>query len=146
MKYQNQIEINQPLKRVIELFDNPENLKYWQPGLESFEHISGTPGQPGTKSRLKYNMGNRKIEMIETITRRNLPDEFSGTYEAKGVYNIISNKFFPLGDYKTKWVAENEFQFSGFMKLMGWLMPGMFKKQSQKFMEDFKKFAENYAG
>ena len=146
MKYQNEIEINLPLYRVIELFDNPDNLKHWQPGLESFEPISGTPGQPGAKSRLKYNMGNRKIEMIETITKRNLPDEFSGTYEAKGVYNIISNRFISLGDYKTRWVADNEFQFSGFMKLMGWLMPGLFKKQSQKYLEDFKKFAENSAG
>ena len=36
MKYQNEIEINLPLNRVIELFDNPDNLKRWQPGLESF--------------------------------------------------------------------------------------------------------------
>ena len=142
MKYQNEIEINLPINRVIELFDNPDNMKHWQPGLESFEHLSGTPGQPGAKSRIKYNMGNRKIDMIETITKRNLPDEFSGTYETKGVYNLISNKFIPLGANKTKWVTETEFQFSGFMKIFGWLMPGAFKKQSQKFMQDFKTFAE----
>jgi hypothetical protein len=142
MKYTNEIEINLPLTKVIELFDNPENMKHWQPGLQSFEPISGTPGQTGAKSRLKYQMGKRNIEMIETITKRNLPDEFSGTYEAKGVFNIISNKFIPLGPNKTKWVADNEFQFSGFMKLMGWLMPGAFKKQSQKYLEYFKEFAE----
>lgn len=28
------------------------------------------------------------------------------------------------------------------MKVMGFLMPGMFKKQSQQFAEDFKAFAE----
>ena len=87
-------------------------------------------------------MGNREIEMIETITRRNLPEEFSGTYDAKGVHNIISNKFIELGPNKTKYLTESEFQFKGFMKLMGWLMPGAFKKQSQKFLEDFKAFAE----
>ena len=146
MKYQNEVEIDLPIERVIELFDNPENLQYWQPGLQSFEHISGTPGQPGAKSRLKYLMGNRKIEMIETILKRNLPDEFSGTYEAKGVYNIVSNRFIPLGAYKTKIVAHNEFQLSGFMKLIGWLMPGTFKKQTQKYLEDFKAFAEKTAG
>src|SRR5688572_2628124 len=118
MKYQNEIEINLPLHRVIELFDNPENMKEWQPGLKSFEHVSGTPGQPGAKSRLKYDMGKRKIEMIETITKRNLPEEFNGTYEAKGVVNLISNKFYPVGVNQTKWVTENEFQFSGFMKII----------------------------
>ncbi|MFC5269841.1 SRPBCC family protein [Adhaeribacter terreus] len=143
MKYTNEIELNLPLNRVIELFDDPENLKHWQPGLQSFEHISGTPGQVGAKSRLKYKMGNREIEMIETILKRDLPHAFDGTYEAKGVYNIVSNKFIPLGPNKTKWVAENEFRFSGFMKLMGWLMPGAFKKQSQKYLEQFKAFAES---
>ena len=142
MKYQNEIEIDLPVNKVVELFDNPENLKHWMPGLQSFEHISGTPGQPGAKSRLFYKMGKREIEMIETITNRNLPDEFAGTYEAKGVYNVVSNKFIPVATNKTKWVTDNEFRFSGFMKLMGWFMPGAFKKQSQQYLELFKTFAE----
>jgi hypothetical protein len=143
MRYTNEAEINLPIDRVIELFDNPDNMKHWQPGLQSFEHISGTPGQPGAKSRLRYKMGKREVEMIETITKRDLPREFSGTYEAKGVLNIISNYFTPLGPGKTKWVTESEFRFSGMMKLLGFLFPGMFKKQSQKFLDDFKKFAES---
>ena len=142
MKYSNEIEINLPLNKVIELFENPDNMKHWQPGLQSFEHISGTPGQVGAKSRLKYKMGKREIEMIETITKQNLPDEFAATYEAKGVYNLLFNKFIPVSENKTKWVSETEFKFSGFMKLIGFLMPGTFKKQSQKYLDDFKTFAE----
>ena len=80
MKYTVETEINLPIARVVELFDDPENLKHWQPGLLSFEPISGTPGQPGAKSKLKYKMGKRDIEMVETISVRNFPDEFSGTY------------------------------------------------------------------
>jgi carbon monoxide dehydrogenase subunit G len=142
MKYTTEIEINLPVNKVIDLFDNPENMKQWQPGLQSFEHISGTPGQPGAKSKLKYKMGNRDVEMIETITVRNLPEEFSGTYEAKGVLNIVKNKFISLPDGKTKYIAENEFQLSGMMKLFGLLMPGAFRKESFKFMTQFKEFAE----
>ena len=144
MKYINEVEIDLPIQKVVELFDNPDNMKYWQPGLQSFEHISGEPGREGAKSRLKYKMGNRDIEMIETITRRDLPDEFSGIYETKGVYNLISNRFIPINETRTKYVSETEFQFSGMMKLFGWIMPGAFKKQSQKFMDDFKKFAESH--
>ena len=144
MKYRNEIEIDLPRSRVIELFDNQENLKHWQPGLLSFEHISGTPGQPGAKSRLKYKMGNREIEMIETIIRRNLPDDYDFIFDAKGVHNLVSNKFEEIGPNKTRYITDSEFQFSGFMKIMGWLMPGAFKKQSQKFLEDFKRFAENH--
>jgi hypothetical protein len=142
MKYSNEVEINQPLQKVIELFDNPANMPHWQPGFISMEHISGEAGQPGAKSRLKYKMGKRDVEMIETITQRNLPHEFHGTYEAKGVYNVQKNYFTPLGDNKTKWVSESEFKFSGMMKLFGWLMPGVFKKQSQKYLDLFKEFAE----
>ena len=58
-------------------------------------------------------MGKREVEMIETITVRNLPDEFSGTYEAKGVFNIAKNKFVKLSETRTKYITENEFQFKG---------------------------------
>lgn len=112
-------------------------------GLQSFEHISGTPGQPGAKSKLKFKMGKREIEMIETITVRNLPDEFSGIYEAQGVNNIVKNKFVKISEDKTKYITENEFQFKGLMKIIGFLMPNAFKKQSMKYLNDFKKFAEN---
>ena len=49
MKYTTQVEINLPRKRVIELFDNSENLKKWQEGLISFDHIEGEAGKEGAK-------------------------------------------------------------------------------------------------
>ncbi len=142
MKYSNEIEINLPLNKVIELFENPDNMKHWQPGLQSFEHISGTRGQVGARSRLIYKMGKREIEMVETIIKQNLPEVFAATYDAKGVHNLQSNKFIPVSEDKTKWVTDTEFKFSGFMKLIGFLMPGTFKRQSQKYLDDFKTFAE----
>ena len=144
MKYSSEVIINRPVQKVVDLFDNPNNLKYWQPGLQSFEHISGEPGKPGAKSRIKYKMGKRDIEMIETIKVRNLPDEFSGTYEAKGVWNEVKNHFIPIDANTTKYISETEFKLSGFMKLIAWLMPGTFRKQTEKFMKDFKTFAENH--
>lgn len=142
MNYTCEVTIAQPIARVIELFDQPANLKHWQPGLQSIEPISGTPGQPGARSRLRYDMNGRKIEMIETITRRNLPADFVGQYEAKGVYNVAHSHFTALGPNQTKWTMETEFDFRGFMKLAGWFAPGTFRKQSQQMMTDFKQFAE----
>ncbi len=143
MKYTTEIEIEKPIEKVIELFDNPDNLKKWMEGLQSFEHLSGTPGQPGAKSRLFFKMGKREVEMIETITVRNLPDEFSGTFEAKGVFNIAKNKFVKVSETRTKYICENEFQFKGFMKIFAFLMPGAFKKQSFKYLQHFKNFVES---
>jgi len=143
MQYTNDIVINIPLKKVILLFENPENMSKWQPELISFEHISGEPGKEDAKSRLKYKMGKREIEMIETITKNNLPVQFDGTYVAKGVFNEISNRFIAVSENKTKWISHNIFKFSGFMKIIGILMPGSFSKQSCRYMEQFKEFAEN---
>lgn len=142
MKYSHQIEIKLPLNKVIELFDNPENMKQWQPGLIGYELIDGEAGQPGTKMRLNYKMGKREIEMIETISVRNLPEEFSATYEAKGVWNEVKNTFEETPEGNTIWKTENEFKFKGFMKLMAAVMPGAFKKQSFKYLVYFKEFAE----
>jgi carbon monoxide dehydrogenase subunit G len=142
MKYTAEIDIQKPLDKVIELFDNPDNLPKWMEGLQSFEHISGTPGQPGAKSRLKFKMGKREMEMIETIETRNLPHEFTGRYEAGGTVNIVKNRFVKLSENRTKYISEQEFQFKGFMKIIAFLMPGMFKKQTMKFLKAFKAFAE----
>lgn len=142
MKYSSEIVIDLPRERVIELFDNPDHLLKWQPGLQSFEHLSGTPGQPGARSRLVFDMNGRRIEMIETVTVRNLPDEFSGTYETGGVFNIVRNFFYGDGPERTRWVSENEFQFSGYMRLLAPLLGGSLRKQSVSFQQDFKRFAE----
>ncbi|MEO8209312.1 MAG: SRPBCC family protein [bacterium] len=142
MKYTLEIEIDKPIDKVIEIFDNPDNMDKWMEGLQSFKHLSGTPGQPGAKSELKFKMGKREIDMVETILVRNLPDEFTGTYEAKGVFNIVQNKFISLPGNKTKYITEQEFKFTGYMKIIGLLMPGAFKKQSMKYLKDFKNYAE----
>ncbi len=144
MKYRISITLNLPRQKVIELFDNPDNMKHWQKGFISFEHVSGTPGQEGAVSNLKYKMGKRSMELIETILKRDLPEEFHGTYDTKGVHNIQENYFKEIDEHTTEWISVTEFQFSGLMmKAMGFFMPGAFKKQSFKFMEAFKNFAEN---
>ena len=122
MKYSCEVTIAKPRDKVIELFDNSDNMARWQQGLQSYEHISGEPGQPGAKMRLNYDMNGRKVEMVETITSRNFPDEFSGTYEAKGVMNWVTNRFYEEGADKTRWVLDTEFKFSGFNDRMASLI------------------------
>ena len=111
MKYSVDIEIKLPRKKVAELFDNPDNMKEWQKGFVSMEHISGEAGKSGAKSKLRYKMKNREIEMVETILERNLPNEFTATYEAKGVWNRIVNEFHDTPEGHTKWITHQEFQF-----------------------------------
>ncbi len=143
MKYSTEVTINRPRQQVVELFDNPELMPKWQKGFISMAQISGEPGQAGAKANLVYDMNGRKIEMVETIITRSLPDEFTATYEAKGVHNVVANRFYEDGPDKTRWVMANEFNFTGFMKLIGMLMPGSFRKQTLDDMNRFKAFAES---
>jgi len=143
MKYSCDITIDLPRPRVIELFDNPDNLPKWMEGLQSFEHVEGTPGEPGAISRLNFKMGKREFFMTETMISRNLPDEMTGRYDMDGTINHVTVRFEDLGNGKTKYTSISEFELKGFMmKIMGFLMPGMFKKQTMKYLVAFKNWAE----
>jgi len=143
MKYSTQVSIQLSREKVIELFDSTENLYKWQPGLLRFEHLSGEPGKAGAKSRMVYEARKGELEMVETITQRNLPDEFHGTYEARGVFNQVSNFFTEEKDGTTVWRTENVFRFKGMMALMAPFMKKAFTHNTLLTMERFKVFAES---
>ncbi|MBT8209233.1 MAG: SRPBCC family protein [Eudoraea sp.] len=143
MKYTCEILVDVPRTVFIEKLDNPENMILWQQGLLRYKVLSGTPGEEGAKMELHYKMGKRELVMIETILKQDFPNEFHATYDAKGVHNIQRNYFEEVTAGQTRWRAESEFQFAGFfMKLMAFFMPGAFKKQSLRYLRDFKAFAE----
>lgn len=144
MKYTSEIIIDLPREEVIRTLDNPDNMKHWQKGLVGYSLIDGTPGEDGSKMELEYKMGKRNVVMVETIIKNQFPEEFHAHYDAKGVHNEQRNYFHEIEGNKTKWVSESMFKFAGFgMKLIAFLMPGAFKKQSMKYLNDFKNFAEN---
>lgn len=143
MKYSNEITINIPFSKMIQLFENPENLKKWQPDVVSFERVSGEIGQPGAVSKMKVDMKVKVIEMKEIILERNLPSTFKMKYEADGVTNIVTNSFREVSADQTYWKMHNDFRFQGIMKYAALALKGIFKKQTLVTMERFKKFAES---
>ena len=142
MKYTTQIIINLPRKRVIELFDSMDNMYKWQPGLKNHEFVEGAPGEAGSKTRLVYDSRKGELAMLETIIKKNLPEEFHATYEARGVYNEMVNYFSEEGPDKTIWKTYSVFKFRGVMAIMARFMSLAFKKQTMVSMEQFKQFCE----
>nr|WP_321236725.1 SRPBCC family protein [uncultured Psychroserpens sp.] len=144
MKYTTEIKVNVPLDEFIKKMDNVENIKHWQRGLVSAEHISGHPGELGAKMKLSYQFGKRKMDLIETITKRKFPKEFHANYTTKSMHNVQRNYFEKTSDGFTKWTSHSEFvPLNLVMRIMLIIMPSTFKKQSLKYMQDFKNFAEN---
>jgi len=142
MKYITEVTIQVPREKVIELFDSTENLYKWQPGLKSFEHLSGEPGKEGAESRMIYAGRKGDLVMKEIIAHRNFPDEFHAIYQVKGVYNRVRNYFEEPEPGATLWRTENIFQFRGAMAIMIPFMRKAFKKNTLLSMERFKVFAE----
>ncbi len=144
MRYTCKVEINLPLEEVAALWSNEKYFIEWQDGFKSIEHLSGVPGTEGAKSRIIYS-DQQTIELIETIISSNLPYEKVALYEHIHMTNTQPTRFQKIDDRRTLYISEVEYtKFNGFLiKLMAKLFPGKFKSQSQKWMNQFKQFAEN---
>jgi uncharacterized membrane protein len=143
MKYSCTVTINLPISKVVELWENELHFKEWQDGFKSIEHISGQPNTKGAKSKITLN-DKRKIELIETIISTNLPNEKVALYEHIHMSNTQTTKFISIDDTITQYISEIEYiKFNGiFITLIAKLFPNKFKAQSQKWMNQFKKFSE----
>lgn len=146
MKFTCSVTINLPRQKVIDLWQDPENLAHWQDGFIDFKHVEGEPGQVGAVSRVRYKIRNRDLELIETIKEMNLPESMVGLYESKPTTNLMHNTFTMVNDHITRWDAQiNYLEMNGLvMKLMARFFPNMFQKQAQKWLDQFKEFAENH--
>lgn len=143
MRYTLEITIVLPRNKVIELFDNPDNLYHWRDSLVSLKLLSGTQGHKGARTKLIYKLRKHRVEMIETVESRSLPDELVCTYESKNVWNRTINRFIEINTNKTMWVLITEFRCTGLLRIICLLMPGIFRKTSLKDMKEFRRFAES---
>lgn len=143
LKYSTQITVSLPREKVVAIFEDPGQASHWMEGFISMVPVSGEPGAVDAVSQLTFQMGKRRMEMTETILVNNLPETFSCRYDTDGVRNVIDNRFIAVGENETNWEMDNVFEFSGFMmKVMGTLMPFMFKKQTATYARNFKAWAE----
>lgn len=153
MKYTVSIEIALPREQVAQLLADPKQLPKWLRGLVIHEPLSGTHGQAGTTSRVVMQMGQQTFEGTETVTRREPEDlraipsgsvvHFDREIVGKGMWSAVRERLTEAGPDATLWASESEYRFSGLlMRLVGLLMPGAFRRQSQLHMQDFKAFAE----
>ncbi len=142
MKYSTEVIIDLQRAKVLELFDDTENMYQWQEGLKSIKAISGIPGQEGARSFMIYESRKGELEVTETITKRDLPEEYHVVYKSRGVTNEILNHFSEPEANKTLWRIINVFRFRGLMALMAPFMKTAFMNNTLLNMERFKSFAE----
>ena len=144
MRFKCSITINRPIDAVAQLFADPENLKEYQDGFIRKELITGNSGESGAVSQMYYKMGNREMELTETIIANRLPNEFQASYHHRHMDNTMKCLFTPVSENQTRYDTEIEYTaFRGFIpKMVATLFPGVFKKQVQRWLDNFKVFAE----
>ncbi len=134
--------INKNRDLVWDCFDNPDNLPKWQSKLVSYRNKTGDPGQVGAVSDFIYEEDGKEISMTETITIRNMPNEFSAIYETEGFRYITINKFVKVDEDTTNWIIESKLEFSGKLKFFSSLIVKYLKKRMNENMQRFKQLAE----
>ena len=144
MKFSCSVDISLPRNTVVQYFSDSNNMVNWQDGFVSFEPVSGTPGQVGAQSCITYKIGRNHAVLLETITLNNLPEAIHGTYEGDFGKNTMHNYFEEIGPTETRWRSDLEYlEAKGFiMKTMMRLLPGIMKKKTQKWMDQFKVWSE----
>jgi len=145
MKYTLVMDIQKPLEEVVRHWQNPDNLVHWQEGFQGYEHISGEPGTVGAKTMLKYDMNGRTLDLEETIIENNLPHSFSAIYDCDPMTNTMTCRFSTNDDGSTRYESEFEYtRLKGIMmKFMMRFFPGIFRKQTQKWNDNFKAWVES---
>lgn len=144
MKFLCTVTILAPKEEVVALFLNSKYLHKWQVGFISKELTLGEKYQVGAQSKIKYKMGKGEMVLIETILENDLPNSLKGNYHHSSTENTMLNTFTEIDDNTTKYEAEIEYtRFTGLIvKTMKTLFPFVFKKQVQKWMDNFKRFVE----
>ena len=140
MKYVCEIEINIPVEKVVDFWSDETNFPNWQDGFISIELLEGNWNVEGSKSKILFKNGKQKMELIETVISNNLPFSKKALYEHIHMSNTQLSRFEKISDTRSKIISEVEYtHFNGFMpKMMATFFTGMFKRQSQKWLDQFK--------
>jgi len=143
MRYSCEIQINKPLDEVVRQFDSEENLFKWMEGLQRIELVSGTKGEVGYKTKMIFLHKEKEMELVETILERDLPRIARFSYDSPMGYNEVAINISEIDTNTTLYTSDNYFKLKAPMSWFGFLMKGMFKKQSMKYLTALKNFIES---
>jgi hypothetical protein len=144
MKFRGHKDINKPREEVVKYFADPQYLGEYQTGFIKKVLISGEMGQTDAVSEMHYTHNGRDMLLEETITSNCLPDTFDASYHHVHMDNTMKCTFEEIDSNLTRYRYEFEYtRINWFMpKLIAILFPSMYKKQAEKWMQNFKEFVE----
>lgn len=144
MKIKGAIVINNTMQKVTDFFADPKYLKEYQDGFISKKLVKGIEGTEGAESLMLYKNGKHSIELLETITKNELPHTFEAHYHHKHMDNTMTCHFIALDENTTRYEYEYEYTRINWVmpKLIAILFPNLYKRPAEKWLRQFKAFVE----
>lgn len=144
MTYKGSIDIYKPIALVTQLFADPASLKEYQDGFVRKELLDGQEGENGAVSKMYYQEGKRSMVLTETILNNNLPNSFEAFYHHTHMDNTMRCQFTALDDNLTRYEYEYAYTRLNWIlpRLIAILFPGVYRRQGEKWMRQFKEFVE----
>ncbi|HYF31713.1 MAG TPA: SRPBCC family protein [Chitinophagaceae bacterium] len=138
------ITINASSQKVRGHLMNPDDLKHWLTGFVSVKPLTGTIGEAGSTSQLKFMEGGKEIEVIETVLLSNPNQQYSFRMESASFSSENDIRLISLGD-RTELIQTVQFQPKGFfMKLFIPFIKGAMKKRMHNELLKLKDLIESY--
>ncbi len=138
VKYTAEVEIDKPIEKVFEDFQDIELMKKWLPEVKSIEPIEVKEGVIGSTYKMTATNQGQNIVMIEKITDYILNKKMTFQFDSDQMIKIDDYNFIKEGS-KTKMVQNCTVNSKSY--LMGCLLPffkGSLKDLSLSYMNRFK--------
>lgn len=144
MNYTCSVIIDLPRDQVISFLNTLEISPAKKKQIKYLETFEGDTGMQGATSKLYYESGERKVEMVETIVKLQLPEMIHATYWVKDIWSQCENTFIDSGG-KTRWTLNADFRFNGFMKYYNRLIKKSVLRKMRAEMDMIKYLAEMHS-
>lgn len=134
-----EIEIDKPVYKSFQIFNDPFSLPMWVTGLKDMKIISGDLEKPGSRHLMIIEQYGEKIEIIETLTAYEENKIYAFDYDNQFMTGSLETKFLDQGN-KTKLVITNT--YSGKNVIHRAVLHLMHSKIEQEQINQYKKLKE----
>lgn len=146
--YSKKIEVGVPIHKVDSIFENIYNMKYYMPETKSIKLINGKDNIEGSEYEITIIVDSDSMKMTGMLIKNDLPNNLIMQYEVLGMTNTMTQKHQKMSEEKTLIIHKQKFEFKGLLKIITFFVPSRFnqetfQKQSDLYLNSFKKFLEN---
>lgn len=91
--YHNAVTVNAPVEKAFSVFTDESKMHGWMPTLQNIENVSGAPLEVGSKWKLIFDEGGRKIEVLEEMTAVDPNQRFAFNLDTEPFVGTVDIRF-----------------------------------------------------